>query len=551
MQGLFDLNIEQVLENWSIADALREIIANALDEQTLTGSQAIEIYKKGDAWHIRDYGRGRRYIHFTQNENDEKLSSDKLIGKFGVGLKDALAVLHRRRCTVAIRSRHNLVTVEMAPKSGFGINTLHANFKPPVDPEMTGTDFTVSGISDEDMEEAKSRFLVFNHLELLESTRYGEIYAHSNGEAAIYINGVKVANENNFMFSYNITSINAAIRKALNRERSNVGRTAYSDTVKNMLKNCRSDAVLTTLVDDLQNRMSGRNKDETAWVDVATHAAKTLNQSGNVVFMTPYQRADLTNQQVEILEESGKRLFMVTDDVYGKIENAVSTFRDVYEQYNNSFQYSFVDYLELSPQERQTFDLRTIIIASLIPKFRVVSDIRVSEKIRVDEHGDSTNGVWDGSKVIIKRSVLSDPTKFCAALAHELSHAQYGHSDNTRAFENDLTNMLGHFIYRSIVQTTKVNPPIEEKPVLSAPPRPTAPPKPIAAPQPTAPLRPLTAPRPIAPPQPITAPRPKPAPQPIESTQLTEEPPMALEYPPLSKILRDKWNSFKNRIFKR
>lgn len=32
----FDLNIEQVLENWEVCHAVREIIANALDETTLT-----------------------------------------------------------------------------------------------------------------------------------------------------------------------------------------------------------------------------------------------------------------------------------------------------------------------------------------------------------------------------------------------------------------------------------------------------------------------------------------------------------------------------------
>lgn len=31
MSNLFDLNMEKVLENWLVSDALREIIANALD----------------------------------------------------------------------------------------------------------------------------------------------------------------------------------------------------------------------------------------------------------------------------------------------------------------------------------------------------------------------------------------------------------------------------------------------------------------------------------------------------------------------------------------
>src|SRR2546425_7811884 len=82
----FDLNIERVLENWTLAHALREVIANALDEQALTGSAEPEISKdRQGRWHVRDLGRGLRYDHLTQNENREKLRNpDKVVGKFGV-----------------------------------------------------------------------------------------------------------------------------------------------------------------------------------------------------------------------------------------------------------------------------------------------------------------------------------------------------------------------------------------------------------------------------------------------------------------------------------
>ena len=36
-------------------------------------------------------------------------------------------------------------------------------------------------------------------------------------------NGVKVSTEENFLFSYNITSLNTSIKKVLNKERTNVG----------------------------------------------------------------------------------------------------------------------------------------------------------------------------------------------------------------------------------------------------------------------------------------------------------------------------------------
>ena len=40
----FDLNIEQVLEHWEVYHAVREIIANALDETILTNSPDIDIF---------------------------------------------------------------------------------------------------------------------------------------------------------------------------------------------------------------------------------------------------------------------------------------------------------------------------------------------------------------------------------------------------------------------------------------------------------------------------------------------------------------------------
>ncbi|MDO7206282.1 hypothetical protein Q5M85_21450 [Paraclostridium bifermentans] len=66
MKRIFDLNIETVLENWTVSDAIREIIANAEDETIITGAKPVEIYKDEEGkWHIKDYGRGLKYLHFT------------------------------------------------------------------------------------------------------------------------------------------------------------------------------------------------------------------------------------------------------------------------------------------------------------------------------------------------------------------------------------------------------------------------------------------------------------------------------------------------------
>ena len=41
----FDLNIEKILEDWEVRHAIREVIANAIDEQKLSNSEEIKIFK--------------------------------------------------------------------------------------------------------------------------------------------------------------------------------------------------------------------------------------------------------------------------------------------------------------------------------------------------------------------------------------------------------------------------------------------------------------------------------------------------------------------------
>ena len=108
----FDLNIEKILENWDIHHAIREIISNAIDEKIITNTKDIEITEdENKKWHIRDFGRGLKYEHLTQKENEEKLKNPQVIGKFGIGLKDAFATFDRKGVKVFIKSRYGNITI--------------------------------------------------------------------------------------------------------------------------------------------------------------------------------------------------------------------------------------------------------------------------------------------------------------------------------------------------------------------------------------------------------------------------------------------------------
>lgn len=449
----FDLNMEEVLEAWGVADATREVIANALDEQALTDTSEVEIYEDDEGrWHIRDYGRGLRHQHLTQNEDEEKLNNpDKVIGKFGVGLKDALATFYRNGVDVTIHSKHETITVEKAPKADFeDIETLHGLIYPP-EQDIEGTDVVLEGITESQIDQAKSNFLRFTDDELLEETKFGEVYATPAGEdSRIYVTGLKVATEENFLFSYNITKTTKQVRDALNRERSNVGRTAYSSRVKDILRECETTEVAQRLVDDFENFTDGTTHDEVNWKPIRLHAVKLLNERDDVVFATVDERhsnADLLNHA----RADGYRVVTVPENIRNEIQDERDSegnrLRDVgtyLEEYNESFEYDWVPEDEMTEDEREVWNYRDDILDLL--KDPPVEEIRVSETIRMTERGEMANGVWDGSeqRIVIRRQQLNSVRDFASTLLHEVAHPRSGGApDLSKPFEDALTGLLG------------------------------------------------------------------------------------------------------------
>ncbi len=452
----FDLNIEKILEGWETCHAVREIIANALDEQALTDTKNVAISRdQKSIWHIRDFGRGLNYEHLTQNENQEKLKHPtQVIGKFGVGLKDALATLSRRKINVLIRSKHGDITLGQTPKHGFpDIVTLHAVVSPPSDPGFVGTDFALIGLSDTDIVAAKNFFLKFSNQSVLDETSYGQILETARGrKSRIYVTGLLVAEEENFAFSYNITSLTAAMRKALNRERTNVGRTAYSDRVKQMLLASTVDRVAETLADDLQRIEQGTNREEVKWADVAIHACKILNASKKVVFVTAEDHT-VFRSAIDHAREDGLRIVTVPENIKHSLRNIVdlkgNPVRDLrvfQTEWSESFAFKFVSPDQLTKAERGIFDLREKIVALVGGVPKKVQYIKVSETMRPDFFtGSTTQGLWDEASrsIIILRKQLRSLPDFAGTLLHEIAHAKTGYDDVSREFECALTEMLG------------------------------------------------------------------------------------------------------------
>jgi len=309
------------------------------------------------------------------------------------------------------------------------------------------------GVSDDEVMKAKAFFLRFSGEQVLDETPYGQILQRTPARnARIYISGLLVAEEENFAFSFNITSLTATMRKALNRERTNVGRTAYSERVKQMLLASKATVVANTLVNDLMKIETGTNRDEVKWTDVAVHASQTLSASREVVFVTAAEliarkdaidHAQADGLRIVTIPENIKASLQGINDVQGSPIRDLSVYQLEREQ---SFQFKFVAYDLLSQSERSVFDQWSAIAGFVGGLPSRVREVKISETMRPNFLiSNEAVGLWDAasSSIIVKRTQLATVSAFAGILLHEIAHAKSGYGDVTRDFETELTKMLG------------------------------------------------------------------------------------------------------------
>lgn len=431
-EALFDLNVEKILDHWGLPEAVREVIANALDEQALSKTAEPEIVKRRDGWHVIDFGRGLRYQHLTQNENPEKQrKADVVVGKFGVGLKDALATFFRRGIDVAIKSPYGDMTLRRAAKSNFAdVKTLHAAITKPSEPRRKGTDFLLKGLSDADMAAARDYFLRFAGDEHLERTELGGILRRPADEPArIYVKGVRVATEENFLFSYDIISTTAQLQRALNRERTNVGRSAYQDRVKAILLKATSTAVVDEPAKDLQSIQKGTNHDEINWIEVQEQAVRILAARGKTIFLTSQQLLYM-GATVQEARHDGYKLVFIPEKTLPRLSglrdingNPILDLAGFVKTWNASFVYDFIDPAKLKRAERNSWSILPELMRLAGDHAKRVGEVRISNTMRLDEGAYETEGVWDSPNIVVKRSVLDSPRHFARVVLHEIAHA--------------------------------------------------------------------------------------------------------------------------------
>jgi len=278
---------------------------------------------------------------------------------------------------------------------------------------------------------------------------YGQILRRQGESSRVYILGVLASEEPNFLFSYNVTSLTDSMKKRLNREKLNVGRTTYADRVKAILRNATGEAVKDALVYQLKRRATGDQCDEMAWIEISQMALNLMHERSKVAYFTE-QEVQARPNITDSVKSDGYQVVVITEQQKAKLETQVATggpqvriLETYIREYNESFEYRFVERKDLTEEERRIYDSTPRILALVGITGSQTPTVRISETMRVTN--DDTQGVWDSTlrAIVVKRSRLSSLVNYAATLLHEAGHATTGTVDATRAFELVLTGYLG------------------------------------------------------------------------------------------------------------
>ncbi|WP_411167742.1 hypothetical protein ACH36K_11360 [Clostridium sp. MB05] len=360
--GDIDLNIGQsYLSDWNEVLAVKELIANAIDE-TETGDKDILIEEiSKDTWSITNYGNEIIPDNFLMNEGKKSIKKGK-IGKFGIGLKDAIAVLTTRNINIEIitsqyifkpiyKSKCNLV------KEVSLFIEVYANNR-----SVKGTQIILSECSKYIINKAKYNFLKYRygHYNVIEFTEYGEVILEDSkvNNGTIYLNGMKIAKDSKLLFSYNILLEDRILKKNLIRERKNISKEVYSSSLQQIIKTIKGKVVQDKYLDRLLTSKHGSMRGELIYKETIIKTVRyALNNNFKLVFFTKPDRQKYYGLYSDLSKIDKIKLIILNEKYYKYIKDddelmKKNIFADSYK-----LSYREISVEELNDGERNVFDL--------------------------------------------------------------------------------------------------------------------------------------------------------------------------------------------------
>ena len=225
-------------KDWTVVQALREVLQNALDTKT-----PVTLTRQGEYCIIRDSGAGLKLSDFLLGRSS-KSGDSTAMGQFGEGIKIAALVLSRNGRSIRIESGAKEFECLFTYDDQWQSSLLTINIKDGVN--SSGTTVTVQ-CTEAEVAQASQLFLQLKPMPILEHqswSNHGQHWEHQILEAPghFYVNGILVCSERAIL-GYNF------MRKELvNRDRSAVSHYALEQSVRDALAHLSTGPIIARLL---------------------------------------------------------------------------------------------------------------------------------------------------------------------------------------------------------------------------------------------------------------------------------------------------------------
>jgi hypothetical protein len=392
-----DLNIGvQCLDNWEIYHAIRELIANGIDEHINSRlTESIDIIYSRNNCTIIDYGSGITKSNFILQTNPTKLNNDKTIGQFGFGLKDALAVLCRNELKVTIYTKDYIFTPSYTQRQSTTDITLHIKYVDNddynEDEDDYGTKFVIENIKKTDVDKAKEYFMNYTPVSF-DKLYANDITKFTGKSQFMFVNGFRVSKTNTQThFSYNFKKT-MNLMKQFNRDR----REQNYDIFKTMIQKQLQNIVLfddsyssDKLCNEIQKVFESNDLREFNQIDVIRNILSQFNKTDEYIFVD-IKDVDLVKKKKyqDTIKNSKRKIMYIGEGVLKKINlsNKGDKIKNIKELYNGLliFKDDQPGLFTLSSPSMFPPDLIEPFVTKikeLITKIKDVLEIQISEKV--------------------------------------------------------------------------------------------------------------------------------------------------------------------------
>lgn len=408
---------------WSVQDAIRELISNALD----TGTK-ISIGVKDGKGYIIDKGDGIKKKHLLFGNSDK---SDSQIGQFGEGLKMASLVLARNKRSLRLITKGFEYRAKIERDTEFDSDVLVLYLKK--SKKRIGTEIYFE-CSEKEMENTKNLFLEFN-----KKFKQIDNGIYSPG-GYIFVNGVMLE-KTNTLYSYNLTDA----KKCLSRDRKSLNIDMAKLEISTIIGMCRNENFIADFLKD-QDYYHFEQSLNIVISSLAKGIWKKVMQKiypkHCIPTYTEYDLAakdrgytllgDITETQRQILQQLGMPYSNVVAVLRGdeKIVKKRCSVKDLSEAGKRRWKTAIRKFKKLYGEE-------------------VAKKVEIVEEFNYDEISTDTLGYYNGRNdtVYILKELIEDEcypfATLMGTLIHEHVHRISGAPDRTREFENALTDELG------------------------------------------------------------------------------------------------------------